>query len=157
MGWTRRSVGVSLLLAMEAHRKAAGLRVVQLREARDWTQEDLAHAAELSVKTISRFENGRHDGRRTTVDRIATALGVQKAVIEGEPPAPLGLGENGTQDQLDRIEMMLELVVKHLGLEDAKQAATKRALDAAERTRARAQLQAGRTDPPGRRPGSSGR
>jgi transcriptional regulator with XRE-family HTH domain len=108
VGWTKRSAAVTVLLAMEEHRKRAGLRLVQLREARAWNQEDLAHESGLSVKTISRFENGRHDGRRSTLKALAAALGVDESDIVGAPPAPLGLGErNGSGDQLDRIEQLL--------------------------------------------------
>jgi transcriptional regulator with XRE-family HTH domain len=108
MGWTKKSAAVSVLLAMEEHRRQAGLRVVQLRESRGWGQEDLAHHANVSVKTISRFENGRHEGRRTTVRQIAQALGVDETDIVGEPPAPLGLGAQEPADdvsaRLDRLE-----------------------------------------------------
>jgi transcriptional regulator with XRE-family HTH domain len=109
MGWTRKSAGVSVLLAMEEHRKQAGIRVLQLREARRWTHEDLAHAAGISVKTVSRFEKGRVEGRRGTVRKIAEALGVDEADIVGLPPAPLGLGVPAVS-QLDRIEKMLRSV-----------------------------------------------
>jgi transcriptional regulator with XRE-family HTH domain len=84
VGWTKRSAAVTVLLAMEEHRKRAGLRLVQLR-----------------------FENGRHDGRRSTLRQLAEALGVDEADIVGDPPAPLGLGDNGSGDQLDRIERLL--------------------------------------------------
>lgn len=115
--WTPRSAAVSLLRALEDHRKAAGLRLVALREARGWTQEDLAHAADLSVKTISRFENGRHDGRRDTLDKLVKALGVSKTVLLGKPPTPLGMngsgpdltaGERAILEALDGIVKRLE-------------------------------------------------
>lgn len=104
MGWTRRDIGVTVLLAMDEHRKQAGQRLVQLRDAKGWSQEDLAREAEVSTKTVSRFENGRHDGRRSTVRQIAAALGVDEADLIGPPPDPLGLGE---PSQLDRIEAAL--------------------------------------------------
>jgi transcriptional regulator with XRE-family HTH domain len=107
VGWTRRSAAVTVLLAMEEHRKRAGLRLVQLREARGWNQEDLAHASGLSVKTISRFENGRHDGRRSTVRYLAEGLGVEESEIVGEPPTPLGLGANNTSDDLAEVLTLL--------------------------------------------------
>lgn len=105
MGWTRRSAAVSVLLVMEEHRKQAGLRLAQLREARGWTQRELSDQSGVSEKTISRFENGRYEGRRGTVRSLATALGVDPDDITGPPPAPLGL--NGQPSQLDRIEELL--------------------------------------------------
>jgi transcriptional regulator with XRE-family HTH domain len=117
VGWTKRSAAVSLLLAMENYRRETGLRVVQLREQRGWTQEDLAHAAEISVKTVSRLENGRHDGRRSTVERIAKALGVDEAALLGKPPAPLGLAAqpNGNGNGEDPAIAELAAAVKSLG------------------------------------------
>lgn len=103
MGWTRTSAAATLLLAMEQHRKQAGQRVRALREARGWGQEDLSHRADLSVKTISRFENGRHDGRRGTVRAIAEALEVTELDILGPPPDVLGLKSVATDDQLNGV------------------------------------------------------
>lgn len=110
MGWTRRSAAVSVLLVMDEHRKQAGDRLAQLRDAQGLSQEELAHLAGISVKTISRFENGRHDGRRGTVRALAKALKVNEQDIIGEPPAPLGLGPT----QLDRIEQLLEGLVSRV-------------------------------------------
>lgn len=104
MGWTRRSAGVTVLLAMDEHRKQAGLRLVQLREAKGWGQEDLAREADVSTKTVSRFENGRHEGRRDTINKIAAALGVEVTDLIGPAPDPLGLSG---PSQLDRIELVL--------------------------------------------------
>lgn len=115
VGWTRRSAAVSLLLAMENYRRETGLRVVQLREQHGWTQEDLAHAAEVSVKTVSRLENGRHDGRRSTVERIAKALGVDEATLLGKPPPPLGLGAHTNGNGKDPAIAELVAAVNRLG------------------------------------------
>ncbi len=107
MGWTRRSVAVNLILAMDEERRRIGARAAQLREGRNLTQEDLAHKAGLSTKTISRFENGRHEGRADTTRRIAEALGVDQTELVQTAPAPLALGE---PSQLDRIEDRLDTI-----------------------------------------------
>lgn len=107
MGWTRRSGAASLLLVLDVQRREVGRRIVRLREQKGWGQEDLAHAAEVSVKTISRIENGRHESRNNTVERIAKALDVDKDDLWPKP-APLGLGaEDPYREQLDRIEQAL--------------------------------------------------
>jgi transcriptional regulator with XRE-family HTH domain len=104
LGWTRRSAAISVLLVFEEQRKRAGERVVQLREAKSWTQEDLSARSGLSVKTVSRFENGRHEGRNETVRKLAKALRVNEIDITGPPPDPLGLSSEpeppGIQEQL---------------------------------------------------------
>lgn len=110
MGWTRRNAAVSVILAMEEHRKQAGQRLAALRESQGLGQEELAHLAGISVKTISRFENGRHDGRRSTIRALAKALNVNEHDIVGPPPDPLGMGES----QLDRIEDLLREVLQLL-------------------------------------------
>lgn len=104
-----------MLAVMEEHRKAAGQRLVKLREAAGLNQEELASNAKLSVKTVSRFENGRHDGRRTTVRALANALNVSESDILGPPPSPLGLDAAPTQ--MDRIETMLRAVCDALHLD----------------------------------------
>lgn len=95
---------------MEEHRKQAGARLAALRDSRGLSQEELAHLAGISVKTISRFENGRHDGSRSTVRSLAKALKVNEHEIVGPPPAPLGLGDS----QLDRIEAKLDELLTQL-------------------------------------------
>ena len=112
MGWTRQNVGVTVLLVMDEHRKQAGQRLSQLRDAKGWSQEDLSRETGLSVKTISRFENGRHDGRRDTVRRIVAALEIDEVDLIGPPPDPLGLNQ---PSQLDRIEEMLVELLLRIG------------------------------------------
>ncbi len=116
MGWTRRNAGVSVLLVMDEHRKQAGQRLAQIRDSKGLSQEDLAQRANLSVKTVSRFENGRHDGRRSTVRQIAEALDVSEADILGPPPDPLGLTG---PTQLDRIEAKLDELLSALRQREA--------------------------------------
>lgn len=100
---------------MDEHLRKVGQRIRELREAAGLSQEDLAHAAGLSTKTINRLENGRNEGSRATFDSIAKVLKVERADIIGEPPAPLGLGGgNGGPSQLDRIEAMLVEVLSLL-------------------------------------------
>lgn len=111
MGWTRQNVGVTVLMVMDEHRKQAGQRLAQLRDAKGWSQEDLARKTELSVKTISRFENGRHDGRRDTVRRLVDALEIDEVDLIGPPPDPLGLNQ---PTQLDRIEAKLDELLARL-------------------------------------------
>jgi transcriptional regulator with XRE-family HTH domain len=99
MGWTRQNAAVSVLLAMDEHRREAGRRLAQLRDSRGWSQEELAYKAGVSTKTVSRFENGRHDGRRSTIKKFADALEVSEAQLVGPPPNPLGLGQRTPEDQ----------------------------------------------------------
>lgn len=61
----------------------------RLREARGWSQEQLASKSDVHAKTLSNIENGKN-ALLSTIASIAKALGVQPAeLIEGhEPDAP---------------------------------------------------------------------
>lgn len=97
---------------MEEYRREIGARIVRLRESRSLGQEDLAHEAGVSVKTISRLENGRHEGRQGTIRRVAQALDVEPSAIIGEPPVPLGLGQDGSSVRADDgLSMLADLAL----------------------------------------------
>lgn len=51
-----------------------GTNVRAARLAREWTQEDLAHASGLAVVQISRIERGVRDVRLSTLIRLIKAL-----------------------------------------------------------------------------------
>jgi transcriptional regulator with XRE-family HTH domain len=137
LGWTTKTAAVSVLLAMDEHRKAAGLRLVRIRESRRMTQEDLAHAAGVSVKTISRFENGHHDGRRGTIKKIAKALGIEEQDVTGPPPAPLGLGFSSAEEQLERrVEEMEERLAALIETQNGLLSRQSDVLDRLERSQA---------------------
>lgn len=60
----------------------------RLREARGWSQEQLASKTDLNSKTLSNIENGKN-ALLGTIASIAKALGVQPAeLIEGHEPDP---------------------------------------------------------------------
>lgn len=51
-------------------------RIKDLRTSAKMTQEQLAEKAEIPQSHVSRLENGRHSPTRLTLEKIATALGV---------------------------------------------------------------------------------
>jgi len=63
--------------AREPEAIAFGKRVRELREARGWTQEQLAEAAGLTSVQVSRIENGANEPKLTTILRLVRALGVK--------------------------------------------------------------------------------
>jgi XRE family transcriptional regulator, regulator of sulfur utilization len=56
-----------------------GKAVRKLREKREMTQEDLAEAAGITVRTLSQLETGNANPTWATVGDIARALGVSIA------------------------------------------------------------------------------
>jgi transcriptional regulator with XRE-family HTH domain len=62
--------------------KAVGEAVRAYRQARGFTQEELAHAAATCVGTVSLIERGQTNANRHTLTRIARALRVKVAQLE---------------------------------------------------------------------------
>ncbi len=63
------------------------LRLARMRKV--WTQADLARESGVPIVTLSRIENGHHQGtpRQSTIHKLATALDVDAAWLflgEGE-------------------------------------------------------------------------
>lgn len=58
-----------------------GGRIRDLRKQRDWTIENLAFEANLSVPQISEIERGLRDAQITTYKKIADAFGISLAVL----------------------------------------------------------------------------
>lgn len=57
-------------------RKKFGGKIVELRQARDWTQEDLAAASGISTRSISSIENGVYSVTLDTAYRLARGFAV---------------------------------------------------------------------------------
>lgn len=109
MGWSRRSATISLFFAMSEQQREVGRRIARIREQRGLTQEDLAHASRVTVKTLSRLENGHHEARSSTIKQVAEALGLEPHDITGRIlPPPVD------ETQLDRIEAKLDLLLSRL-------------------------------------------
>lgn len=53
-----------------------GRNLKAAREAREWSQEDLAHQAGIQPADISRIEAGKRDLRLSTIEKLAKALGI---------------------------------------------------------------------------------
>jgi DNA-binding Xre family transcriptional regulator len=77
-----RSLGEALHTAQDAPMSYLATRVKLLREARRWTQQELASESRVSVTTISRYENGRVAMFSAKVlDRLSAALGVDPGLL----------------------------------------------------------------------------
>ena len=76
MGWTRRDFATNLGRVFEERRRRIGAQIKRERRLRGLTQEDLAHEAGLSYKTIQRIEspNPKHDLRPSTLRKVSRVL-----------------------------------------------------------------------------------
>jgi transcriptional regulator with XRE-family HTH domain len=57
----------------------------ELREAKGWTQQDLAYQLGVAVSTVSTWEQGRFEPRATQLRKLAQVLGVPMEEIEIVP------------------------------------------------------------------------
>ena len=60
---------------------ALGQAIRQLREAKELSQEDLAHLAGVTTHSVSRIENGARNPTWSTVKRLAQGLGQSLAEV----------------------------------------------------------------------------
>lgn len=109
LGWTTPDPTVTVLLVTRRQREEMGARVALLRDERGWSNEALARASGLSVKTVSRFINATHEARMATVDALAKGLDVPETAIRGDGPAPFG--PTASEDHLAAIETKFEGLV----------------------------------------------
>ena len=65
----------------DAKMEHIGDRVRSVRKRRALTQAELAKAAGVSVDTVVKLENGRHEPRPATVRKLARALRVEVEVL----------------------------------------------------------------------------
>jgi XRE family transcriptional regulator, regulator of sulfur utilization len=59
--------------------KRTAMRIKKLREARAFSQEELAKRARISRGYLARLETARQDPTLTTLEKLAKALGVKVA------------------------------------------------------------------------------
>ena len=60
--------------------------IYELRQKRGWTQQQLAEATDLSVKMVSKLENGDTKIAHYALAKIAAAFGCKKSELLGEEP-----------------------------------------------------------------------
>lgn len=64
-----------------------GERIKQLREARGWTQDDLAEAAGMNRVTIAKYEIGTIEPKSKSLAKVAAALEISTDVLVSGKPA----------------------------------------------------------------------
>ncbi|MFI6827560.1 helix-turn-helix domain-containing protein [Kribbella sp. NPDC050241] len=70
---------------------AGGVMVALVREAKGWTQKQLADAADVSQGHLSKVENGLVDLTGDRLERVAEALGCPVGLLISEPVGGLGV------------------------------------------------------------------
>lgn len=66
---------------LQDNRLRIGRRIVQLREEKDWTQLQLAEAADVQQATLSRIEKGTFSVGIDVLSRVAAALGCEVNLV----------------------------------------------------------------------------
>jgi transcriptional regulator with XRE-family HTH domain len=107
MLWTSSQQVANVLRRMAEERSTEARRIGQLiaelRLAKGWNQQDLAHEINVGVSTISRWERGLHAGYGSNVRKLAEVLEVSPSVLRPTQP--------DTETQMDRIEAQLDQVL----------------------------------------------
>jgi transcriptional regulator with XRE-family HTH domain len=94
---------------MEAQMKVNGEAVRALREQKSWSQEHLANASGLSVRTVQRVEMENVASAETRL-ALAAALDVPVAVLMSAPLSP------DTRVVVPRFERMMRKTLLGLGV-----------------------------------------
>lgn len=76
--------------------KRIGRLIAELRDARGWSQQDLAGKLGVGVSTVSRWERGLHRSYPENVTKLARLLKVKPGLLRPVEP--------DVETQLDRVE-----------------------------------------------------
>lgn len=104
--WTQRGQVVSILDLMAESEREARARLAQLRKAHDLSQEALASAAKVSAQTLSRWERGKTQPHRKTVEAVARVLDVEPEELRANLDEVVSIS-----DRLERIERVQEALL----------------------------------------------
>ena len=66
----------TIFVTKEDLQRKIGLRVIKLREAKGWSQADLARACDKDRQAIEKIENGKVNPTSYSLYEVAKALGV---------------------------------------------------------------------------------
>ncbi|NUN50557.1 MAG: helix-turn-helix transcriptional regulator [Candidatus Brocadiae bacterium] len=99
-------------------RRSFGRRVRQLRDWRDWTQEELAVKAHMDTKSLGAIERGERNVTLENVAKIARGLGVelrQLFLFDGKGPASAeDMAEDALIDALKTLSPRKKLLLRGL-------------------------------------------
>lgn len=76
------------------------VRIKEARQARGWSQQDLAERIGVSQPTIVHWEQGTHTPRNLALARLADALGVSRQWLQGDSEAQAILASARSENYL---------------------------------------------------------
>lgn len=88
------------------------------RDAKGWSQDDLAARAEVSRSAVQSIERASHKPRQSILGRVARALGTEPAVLlRGDPPPMLrATSEDARTDTIE--ERLWRVAISELSDEE---------------------------------------
>ena len=96
-------------------KKEMGLRIRAARERQNWTREQVAEKAELSVNTMTDIESGRNGTRLENFARLCRLLQVDAGhVLFGEASAPAQRVADLLRDRDEETVRVVEKTVEAL-------------------------------------------
>jgi plasmid maintenance system antidote protein VapI len=78
-------------------------RIKEARQARGWSQQDLAERVGVSQPTIVHWEQGTHTPRNLALARLADALGVSRQWLQGDTEAQALLATSRSESYLKNV------------------------------------------------------
>lgn len=107
MAWTRSDLAAMFQRMVSERYGALAENVKRERKARGWGHPELSKASGVSIGTLSRIENGRHEARNHTVRQLAKAF--EMSFTDLLPPLELSAEE---EDRFERIEAKLDETIR---------------------------------------------
>jgi transcriptional regulator with XRE-family HTH domain len=83
-------------------------RIKEARQARGWSQQDLAERIGVSQPTIVHWEQGTHTPRNLALARLADALGVSRTWLQSDGSAQAVVAVNRTESYLKNVSPIQE-------------------------------------------------
>jgi transcriptional regulator with XRE-family HTH domain len=93
------------------------VRIKEARQARGWSQQDLAERIGVSQPTIVHWEQGTHTPRNLALARLADALGVSRQWLQGDSEVQAVVAASRTESYLKNtspIQAYLASTIHHI-------------------------------------------
>jgi transcriptional regulator with XRE-family HTH domain len=93
------------------------VRIKEARQARGWSQQDLAERIGVSQPTIVHWEQGTHTPRNLALARLADSLGVSRQWLQGDSEAQAVIAASRSESYLKNVSPVqnyLSSVIHHV-------------------------------------------
>ncbi|WP_336765754.1 helix-turn-helix domain-containing protein [Paenibacillus sp. USHLN196] len=93
-----------------------GNRIAELRDQRNWTQEELAHSIGITRSALSHYEKSRRKPDFKILTKLAEKFNVSIDYLVGRTKQPNVIMDPEVEDFLDQLELSDEDLLKNFNL-----------------------------------------